>query len=487
MALRASVVIAFHKPKMQNVENYSSGLIAHIFGNFTAAAMPMLAALISIPMLISALGMEQYGLYVLLNIFLAYTSNFDFGIPKAIVRYYASQNDGDERRKLITVGFMLVLAIGLLGSFAFYFFATEVSQLVVGGSSNLANDFREAFTLIAYGYWLFLLSPLSNALLHAKLKIRLVNGLQGVASTCMQLIPAIYCYLYSADLMTAIALLLTIKTLQIILMLGHLSSDLSLSLTASEFRFYVKKVIDYTKWLGPSNIIGVILLSVDKLVISATLGPAKLALYSIPADLVGRLLVIQRSFNQALFPRLAGLTFDEATDTSKHSESLIRTLMSLITIIAIFLIDEFVEIWIGVGVANEAAFLAKVLLVGIWWNALVTPYHAQFLATKNPRPILFLFVTELTLFYVALLLIVPIYGLLGAATLWSIRVVLDSLVILKLNHMVGEVFQRSISHLIIVTSGYFISTLRLGFFIDCVVMIILVILCVLVLIKSPRS
>ena len=73
--------------------------------------------------------------------------------------------------------------------------------------------------------------------------------------------------------------------------------------------------------------------------------------------------------------------------------------------------------------------VGRMLCLGVFFNALASMFYALLHARAQVRSTALLHLLELPLFVLALLLLIPPLGVLGAATAWMLRVLLDCMVL----------------------------------------------------------
>jgi O-antigen/teichoic acid export membrane protein len=106
----------------QNLSNRK--LISNTFYNILGKGFPLLAGLISIPILIHGLGVERYGILTLTLVVIGYFGIFDLGIGRATTKFVAEYlilNQLEELRSLVWTSLFSLWGLGLLGAIAAYY------------------------------------------------------------------------------------------------------------------------------------------------------------------------------------------------------------------------------------------------------------------------------------------------------------------------------------------------------------------------------
>mgnify|MGYP007008131333 FL=1 len=99
-----------------------------------------------VPILLTFIGISEFGLYRLLGSIIAYFNVLDFGLSTTIIRFlvkYRVENDQKCIDKLITMSLILYMIIGLIlcliGLIFYYFIPTIFSDSLTPGMINSAK------------------------------------------------------------------------------------------------------------------------------------------------------------------------------------------------------------------------------------------------------------------------------------------------------------------------------------------------------------
>ena len=93
----------------------------------------------------------------------------------------------------------------------------------------------------------------------------------------------------------------------------------------------------------------------------------------------------------------------------------------------------------------------------MWANAMVIPHHARFLATESPRTIVFIYLFEIPIYLLILWFGLVNWGIAGAALAWSIRVILDTGLILSLNRVLVQTVRACTASMMLVLCAIVIA------------------------------
>ena len=183
----------------------------------------------------------------------------------------------------------------------------------------------------------------------------------------------------------------------------------------------------YGGWVTVSAVIGPILVSVDRLLIGSQIGLSAVAHYTVPYNLVTKLQILPASLLRTLFPRFSLLEWEECVPIARQAVFALAAITLPLTIVAVIVMKPFLTVWIGAEVAEVAAPVGEILLIGVWINNLAWVPAVMLQGQGRPAVVAKFHILEL-IPYVAILWIgIAWAGLAGAAWAWVLRVAIDAL------------------------------------------------------------
>ena len=88
-----------------------------------------------------------------------------------------------------------------------------------------------------------------------------------------------------------------------------------------------------------------------------------------------------------------------------------------------------IELWLGREFAEKSFAVTCVLAVGILFNSMAQIPHAYIQASGDARTTALIHIFESCVYIPALFILMQIYGLLGASLAWTLRALLDLLLL----------------------------------------------------------
>ena len=189
-----------------------------------------------------------------------------------------------------------------------------------------------------------------------------------------------------------------------------------------------KSLFKIGAWMTVTNIISPLMVISDRFLLSTRIGAKMVAFYTVPFDLVIKLLIIPTALSTALFPRFSGISgFDkiELNRIFKKSFNLTSLLMFFIIIILISFSHLILKTWIGVEFANNSSTTFSILLIGMFFNSITQIPFSLLQATGQVKTTAIVHIIEFFLYIPLLFFMLDKYGLVGASISWTIRAILD--------------------------------------------------------------
>ena len=206
----------------------------------------------------------------------------------------------------------------------------------------------------------------------------------------------------------------------------------------------VRNLVRFGAWLTITNLVGPLMVFLDRFIIGAKIGPAAVAIYVIPFTLVSQLLVLPQELGNALFPRFAAAR-EKPQQLVEDALIALSILLTAGCIAAVLLVGPFLNLWIGESAGVRSTPVAVALIIGFWANGLAQVPFARLQGAGRTDTIAQVHLAEL-LPYLGLLWVgISQFGIVGAAIAWSVRAFVDLVALAVLNGGVGRVKRMLVS------------------------------------------
>ncbi len=408
----------------------------------------MLVGVITIPYLISSLGVEAFGVLTLVWALIGYFSLFDFGLGRALTQQIATkQSLGliSDIPRVIKTGLVFTALTGLLGGGVLFGLAPKLSQSWLNVSADLQNDTLNSLLIAAFGIPFTTLTTGLRGVLEGFEDFKIVNILRIILGVANFGLPVLAILLFGQSLEYAVASLIIARLLVFMFHLVLVNKKIGdkwmrIRLSVGDF----KGVAGFGFWMTVSNVISPLMVTADRFFISAVVGAVSVAYYTVPFEVLVRILIIPGALTVALFPKITALiNIDAAAAKYLYLKSLriVAVVLAPIVLITIACSHFGLSIWIGEDFADKSWLVMAILVFGIGFNGMAQVPYAAIQAAGNVRITALIHVFEL-IFYIPLLFAsLKMFGINGAACAWVIRVLVDFLI---LQHFAGNIFKKPI-------------------------------------------
>lgn len=414
----------------------SGGIIArNTLMNLIGLALPLLVGLVTIPLVVRGLGTERYGLLSLAWVVLGYFTIFDLGLGRATTKYVAEalgKDEIDKVQQIIWTAVTFQAVLGLLGGLVLFWITDMLVENILSIPPDLMGEAKDSFHLLALSVPLVLISSSMSGVLEAAQRFDLLNLVRIPSSILTFILPLIGLYM-GLGLPGIIVLIILARagTLAVFFAL-----DLRIFPTVREYSISLTRffhLFSYGGWVMITSIVGPILVYLDRFLIGSLLTIAAVTYYTAPYEAVYRILIISSSLSATLFPAFSAM--EGVKDRQRlglffaRSAKYVLLICGTIVVFVIVYAKEILQIWLGSDFAIESTTSMQILAFGVLINSLaLTPFTLLQGVGRPDLPAKFHLI-ELPIYVGVAWILVSEFGIAGAAGAWTIRVVLDAILL----------------------------------------------------------
>jgi len=408
--------------------------------------VPMVAALAAVPWLMRYLGQERLGVLSLVWVVVGYFSFLDMGLGRAVtvavaaLRTKGQHGSADEIHVLGSASVLLFslggLAAALIGiSLAWWGVPFQLS------SAELRQEVTQALLWTLPSLPLLLLSSSLRGHLEAAGAFRPLNLLRIPTGILLVAGPCLTAF-YASDLVWACVSITVVRTLHLLILLQLVASELRLGygrliqmMLRSSSLEWLRRLLSFGGWVTVSNVVGPVIVYVDRFVIGATLAAGAVTAYAVPFDLVSRLPVLVAALCSVLLPELTRLSsLASATDpeAARRANNLVTKSSGLsVGVVAILVVfgalfaSWGLTLWLGAEFADQSTEVTQILLVAFGVNAVAQIPFTALQAVGKVRAVALLHLAELLPYAVLVFFAISWLGIEGAAWAWLMRSIVD--------------------------------------------------------------
>lgn len=467
----------------------------NILANIIGRIWNIISIYLFIPLYIRFLGVESYGVISFYTLLLTLMAFADVGLSATLNREFAKvQDDPFYKQNLLRTFEYVYLGISIFIICLIFFTAPFIVKNFVKAETipftDLVRHIRIMGVIIAF----YLTSTLYNGGLIGLQKQVLSNVLMiiyGVVRSGLVIIPLIWVrsldFYFLWQLGAVIIYLITLRyyDTRLVFYSSPVKADYS----------YFKNLWKYALGMMLMAIIYSANTQIDKLFISNLLSLKSFTYYSLAGMIGQSVLLIATPIGIAIFPELTRLITLGNVDNAKkffHKFSfLIASITSSIATVLIFYRYDYTLLWTKDSIISSAISYPTVLIVlGAMFMAIqLCPYYLA-LANGHTRTNVIMGITSIICVIPALYLLIPKYGLSGAALPWLvtnfINTILLGYIVIK-KFLKGEFYKWClydsilpvfISFIIGIPLYFFMSFLPKGIFTIIYGLVIITVICI---------
>lgn len=405
--------------------------------NLIGAGAPLVVGAFAIPYLIHEVGVELLGLLTLIWSLIGYFSLFDLGLSRALTQQlsaFRSAGRLDELPGIMKTGMMLTGATGVVGGVVLAALALPLGFGWLNVSVHLQTSTAVSLAIAAIGIPMATLTNGLRGALEAYGEFRIANLQRLALGASNFALPALSVAIFGASLpMMVLALLLA----RLVILVTHFYFVIKLiPISWMQARLEKKsgqRLYSFGIWMTVTNIVSPLLIYIDRFFISSMLGAAMVAYYSIPFEIIVRVLIIPGALMAAIFPRMAAMfVSDQKIAMALYYRCLKYVFAIMIPIVvAIMLASKWgLTIWLGAQFSVQAWPVLALLALGLLFNSIAQVPFAAIQAIGNSKLTAVIHIVEFMIYVPVLYFSLRYFGLFGAAVACVFRYLADALFLL---------------------------------------------------------
>lgn len=410
--------------------------------NIVGGIIPMIVMLVSVPLYLRLLGDARFGVMAILWAILGYFSFFDLGLGKATANRVAqTQSEPSQHRAdIVWTALAINFALGLLAALILWFVGHYAILHALKIPVSLRAEALQALPWMVGALPLLLVLSVLNGALEGCNEFFVANSIQVGGSAMMQLVPLGVAVWMGPQLGYVVPAAVVARAVTVLPLLAACRWKVMPRAKVWFKSAEVRPLIFYGGWMALGGIAALLLETFDRVLVGVILGATATAQYVIPLEAAGRLRMVPAAFSRALFPKFSALS-DESGAAVNSVESL-KDLITPIIVLALVLIEPFLFLWVGKGIASTAVPLALIVLLGTWISSIAYVPAVLLQARGRPDIVAKIRTAELPVFLLVLFFALREFGLLGAATLLSLKATIDAMLMFHFSGMLSTCVRK---------------------------------------------
>lgn len=410
-------------------------LSRNVLWSLLGTGAPLLVAIVAIPALIDGLGTARFGVLTLAWMVVGYSSLFDLGLGRALTKLVAEKlgkGQNEEIPSLIWTAMSLMGVLGVLGAIVIAMLSPWLVGTILNIPAELKVETLTAFYVLAVSIPLVIGTTGLRGILEAHQRFGLISAVR-VPLGVFTFIGPLAVLTFSNSLVPVVAVLVIARLVSCcVYVVLCLKVEPALRCSGSIQRELVKPLISFGGWMTVTNIVGPLMVYMDHFLIGAVVTMAAVAYYATPYGVVTKLWIIPGALMGVMFPTfVATLVEDQTRVVRLFGRTVNYIFLSLfpIVLIVVTLANEGLTFWISAEFAKNSTLVLQLLAVGVFVNSFAHVPFGMVQAAGRPDLTAKLHLSELPFYLLILWWLVCVYGIVGAAIAWILRVAIDTIIL----------------------------------------------------------
>ena len=369
------------------------------------------------PFMVHRLGSSSYGFFIFLGTINGMASIANFGFGEASLRFiafYHNSQDYKSLKNIISTSFWTYLVLGSLTTLAILLLAKPI----VGLLKETEIDISLALRLVNISALTFM-----------------IRFILGIFSTIPQAVQRF-------DISSRISIFETILRFGFYLavlfagygLTGIVLSELLLSILIAVTNFYFssrlldtfnligkpssstfKEIFNYSIISFITQMVGLLWQYTDRILLGYFIGSAAIAYFSVPQQIIFKILGLVTAASVVLFPRFSIARLDEFSKELYKEFTLISLLFTIVAFSTLsFIIKDFISLWISPSFAAETKNIAIVLAISCMIRGAFPIYEYLFKGIGKPIYNMYIIIASSLIIVILDFMLIPVLGLNGA-------------------------------------------------------------------------
>lgn len=419
---------------MNSTSSLTSGrlLARNTLLNIGGETVPFLVAIVAIPILVHAVGVDGYGVLTLVMLAAGYLGVFSFGLDRAATKFIAEAAASGEHGDipgLFWSSLWMMFGFGLCGAVIVAGLSPSLITDVLRVAPAMRGESLHAFYLMALSLPFVISGGSLGGALSAFQRFDLINALR-VPTGVLYYVAPLMVLPFSHSLGWIVGAIVTVR-------IGSWATSLALCLYVLPDlrreiglrRVMIRPLVGFGRWVAISGMIAPLLEYADRFVIGSMLSVAAVAYYTIPYQVTGKVRSVPAALSGVVFPAFsASFVRDKPRAALLFGRATRYLLLSLFppVLLMMALAPEVLRLWVGPSFASHGTVVMRWLALGALFNSLAWVPSALIQGAERPDLVTKLRITEIPFFFAALWWMLSRYGVVGAAITWTVRSMIEA-------------------------------------------------------------
>lgn len=405
-------------------------LSLNAFLQISSQVLPLVAAVIAIPIVRANMGAAEFGTFSIALSILGMFTLLDLGLGRSTVRFVARALADDDQASAAALAVQSAIFLGIV--------ALLLCVLLIVFAPLLAEHWFEGATASQRGLTLSLyalavalpftaVTTVLRSVLEAREDFCSVSAIQTTIGTLTYLVPLILSFV-TTHVHFVIAGAAACRIVGLLLFLLRKPFGWRRALTWRVKAAQQGEFRRFSFWLVVSNLVGLCIVYGDRALLVSLIPLARVPLYNVPLEILSRILIIVNGVVTVVFPWMAR---SSGGALSGRYEAVVLSVTAVLLAPVVLALSAFAPMWLGAWLgeqfSRDSSTLVRIILVGILFQGLNAVALASLNAHGRARVPALMHLIEMPLYLAALYFAGVQFGLVGIAVVWCARPPLEYL------------------------------------------------------------
>lgn len=392
----------------------------------------VLILIVAMPRLVRYLGDTAFGLFSLTWAMVGYLSFLDIGVNRAATKFvseHLAEQDHASAAEIVRTAVVANLVMGLFGGIAVALFSPFLAHSIFKIAADLQQQAVLAFYAVALAVPILLAQGIFRGVLMSFQRFGLIDLVEILATTVQWGSAALLAWKgHGIGLVVLSAVLARLAAAAVYgVAVMQLFPDLDLLRRGTLHG--LKKLIHFGGWVSVSQIVAPLLVYLDRVLIASMVSLAAVTLYTVPFEAMARLRIVPAALVGALYPAFSERGSEKSGEgLQRLYEGSVRYLLLTVLAVSAFLFilgPDLFQVWMGADFSERSSVVVRILVFGVFANALAYVPFNLLQAVGRPDLTGKFHLIELPVYVGSCFLLIPRFGIAGAAVASTIRFGLD--------------------------------------------------------------
>ncbi len=407
-------------------------------------------AIAALPYIVRGLGFDGYGILSFAIVIFTTLTIIDMGVGRTSTKFIAERvekGDYDGIRSVFWTSFYFQFITGAMVGLFIFLFSSGIFRVMKVPDANSGDLNVVLIFLCASAPVIMCLSTVRGAL-EAAQRFDVTNTLKMVVNLSTYLVPLLFLRL-QMSVMDIVGALFFVRLLCLALFLGMCYRVYPfLGSYPRNAKATLRSIVRFSSWIAISNIIIPIFSQLDKYFIVGSGSFQRLSFYAIPFEVINGIWIIPSSVAAVAYPAFCHYRENDlvSNDLLYYSSKYIIVLLLPLIVFLFMFSEEILLLWQGAEVARNSSGVLRILLLGVLINSISWVPGNMLTGQGRPDIVAKIHAAQIPLYIVLTYFLIRKYSIEGAAVAFTLRVSIETLLILwSLRVGIGTFFLKILS------------------------------------------